>query len=269
MSYYKDKRIWITGASSGIGRHLAEKLLASDARLVLTARREELLSELRENAPKPENSVVLPADLSELDSIPALCSNAWNAFNGIDILILNAGVSQRSLFRDTGFSTGERLFTINFFSHVRIIHELMPGFEKQGGAQIVGVTSLSALIPSPLRSYYSSAKHALQGFYGTLAAESYDSGIHVSIVVPGFIRTGISYSALKGDGEAFGRLDALQQKGADPARSADRILRKVAGRKRIIHVGYPLNARIARFLGRFFPGILFRILRNMREVKES
>ena len=268
MNYFKDKRIWITGASSGIGRLMAEKLLAAGSRIVVTARREKLLNEIAELPEGPDRVAVVPGDVSRFDTVSALCAEAWRAFGGLDIVILNAGVSQRSLFKDTDFTTGCRLFDINFFSHAKIIHEILPLMERQGKGHIVGISSLSGLIASPLRIYYSSAKHALHGFYDTLRTELYNTDINISLVVPGFIRTDISRSALNGTGEPFGRNDSLQKNGASPEKAADKILRQIAAKKREIYVGYPLNARIARFLGKFFPGILARILSSMTEVKE-
>ncbi|HAK44806.1 MAG TPA: short-chain dehydrogenase [Spirochaeta sp.] len=266
MEYYNDRRIWITGASSGIGLALTEELAKSGAKLVITARRESLLNEIKESSPRPENIHVLPGDLSEIDKLNDISTRAWDAFGGLDMAIMNAGVSQRSLFREMEFETGRKLFDINFFAHAGIMHELLPRFEKQGSGHIAAVTSLSALIPSPLRIYYSSAKHALHGFYETLRTESWNSGVRVSLIIPGFIKTDISYKAVTGDGKAFGALDPLQKAGSSPAEAALKILKQLKKQKREIYVGYTPNAAIARFLGKFFPALLSKILRNMTSV---
>ncbi|MDC7227581.1 MAG: SDR family NAD(P)-dependent oxidoreductase [Spirochaetales bacterium] len=266
MNYYNDKRIWITGASSGIGKALAEILVTQGARLVLTARRKNLLEEIRTAAPETAEVSILDADLADIDALPEVCRKAWDEYSGLDIIIMNAGVSQRSLFRDMDFETGRNLFDINFFTHTKIMHELLPRLEAQGHGRIAAVTSLSGHIPSPLRIYYSSAKHALHGFYETLAAETWTSGIRVSMIIPGFVRTNISYNAVDGEGRAFGKLDPLQKSGADPSSAAKKILNKLERGKREIYVGYTTNAAVARFLGRVAPGLLLRILRNMKEV---
>ena len=266
MEYYNDRRIWITGASTGIGKALTEELIKSGARLVITARRENLLKELKDASANPHNVHVLPADLSEIDKLNEICLNAWNAFGGLDMIILNAGVSQRSLFRDMNYETGRKLFDINFFTHTAIMHQLLPLFEEQGSGHIAAVTSLSGLIPSPLRTYYSSAKHALHGFYETLRTETYNSGLSVSLIIPGFLKTDISYNALTGNGETFGAMDPLQKAGGSPEKAAVKILKKLRRQKREIYVGFTANAVIARFLGKFFPGRLSKILRNMNSV---
>jgi short-subunit dehydrogenase len=266
MKYYRDKRIWITGASSGIGKALVEALVIAGSRLIITARRENLLEDLKNDAAVPENVEILPGDMSELDTLEELSLRAWKVFGGLDMVILNAGVSQRSLFIDTEFETGKKLFDINFFSQTKIISTILPFMKASGCGHIVAVTSLSALIPSPLRIYYSSAKHAMHGFYDTLRVEVCNSGIGVSLIVPGFVKTDISYNSLTGSGAAFGALDPLQKNGASPEKVIRKILRQLSKKKREIYIGYTPNAIIARFLGRYFPGLLIRILRNMNKV---
>lgn len=269
MHNYQDKRIWINGASSGIGKALVTSLISSGARVVITARRTSLLEEIKKTAPNPEKVTILPADLTEIDQLPEVCQQAWDAFDGLDLVIMNAGVSQRSLFKDIDFETGRALFDINFFSHARIMHEIVPRFEQAGQGQIAAVTSLSGYIPAPLRIYYASAKHALHGFYDTLRTEIWNSGIRVSLIVPGFVRTEISQNALLKGGDKFGRLDPLQKNGISAEKAAKKILGQLKKQKKEIYVGYTPNAAIALFLGKFFPGILMKILRNMTEIREE
>ncbi|MBI9101755.1 MAG: SDR family NAD(P)-dependent oxidoreductase [Spirochaetales bacterium] len=263
MNYYQDKKIWITGASSGFGKALTTSLLKCGAKIVITARRKELLEEIKEVSPYSEKVIVQPGDMSDLESLDSLSQRAWDAFKGLDIIILNAGVSQRSFFRDIDYQTGVKLFDINFFSQVKIVRKVLPLMEKQGEGHIVSVTSLSGLIGSPLRSYYSSAKHALHGFYDTLRPEVWGSGIKVSLIVPGFLKTDISYHAVTSNGNEYGKMDPLQNAGTPPEKEVTKILKQLKNKKREIYIGYTLNARIAKFLGKYFPGILSVILRKI------
>lgn len=253
---FRDRIFWITGASSGIGRALALELLAAGASVVLTARRSEPLVEVAATA--PQRSVVLPADLENLEQIEALVEAAHGAFGRLDGLFYAAGVSQRSPGLSTENDVEERLFTINYRAPQRIIKALAPRLGPDGRLVVVG--SLAAYVPTPLRSSYSAAKAAVGAYLESLSVELRRGGLVVTHVVPGFVRTEISRAALQGDGGAHGEMDTNQARGMLPEECARRILRAVAHRRPRHLVALGLKGRLALFLSRWFPGLLQRLL---------
>lgn len=259
MDFYTRKRVWITGASSGLGKELARQMLRAGARVVLTARNTAALEESAAGAPA-DRFRLLPGDMEALDSLPALAESAWQAFGGLDMVIYNAGVSHRSTFIETAPETGGRVLAVNLLSQIELTRHLLPLMVSAGGGHIVSVTSLAGRVASPLRSYYSAAKHALHGFFSALRVETARSGVCVSLVVPGFLKTDISKHALTGDGGFWNRSDRNQLSGIDPARAAAKVLKKLPRHRREIYVGYPLRAALALFLGTRFPVIFDRAL---------
>ena len=205
---------------------------------------------------------MLPGDMENLGVLGGLASSAWETFDGLDMVVFNAGISHRSVFTETEAEVGTRILTVNLLSQIALTRDILPRMEAQGHGHIVSVTSLAGRVASPLRSYYSAAKHALHGLFNALRVETAGSGIRVSLVVPGFLKTDISRHALTGSGGAWNRSDRNQASGPDPVKAAVRVLRKLARGKREIYVGYPPRAALAFFLGTRFPALFDRILRK-------
>ncbi|MBN2050944.1 MAG: SDR family NAD(P)-dependent oxidoreductase, partial [Spirochaetales bacterium] len=167
MEFYRNKRVWITGASSGLGRELASLLVSFGARVILTARSTRVLKELAASAAAErgtEEAVrVLPGDMEKLDSLKELTGEAWKTFDGLDMVILNAGVSHRSLFIDTTPEIRERVLKVNLLAQMEILGVLLPLMVSRQCGHIVSVTSLAGKVSSPWRSCYAAAKHGLHG----------------------------------------------------------------------------------------------------------
>ncbi len=251
--------MWITGASSGLGSELAGLLLQYGAKVVLTARNKTTLDDMAGRF-DDRRVCVLPGDMENLHSLEALAESAWKAFDGLDMVIWNAGVSHRSFFTDTSPEVGRKVLAVNLYSQIELTRYILPGMLQRGTGHIVSVTSMAGRITSPMRSYYAAAKHGLQGFFHTLRAEISGSGIMVSLVVPGFLRTDISRHALAGDGTTWNKNDRNQLLGTEPKRAAQQVLKKLTGRGRDIYIGYPPRAAAALILGTRFPGLFERIL---------
>ena len=190
--------IWITGASSGIGEACAYKYAAEGARLVLTSSSAERLETVAQRCRQigAYDVTVIPYDLTHLDDIATLVDKAWAATEGIDIVMLNAGISQRTNVEDTSMDMVRRIMEINYFAPVAIAKCLLPMMVQRGGGKIAVTTSIAGRFGFPLRCGYSSSKFALYGFFETLQAEYYDRGIRVTIVCPGRVCTNISKYAL-------------------------------------------------------------------------
>mgnify|MGYP002399562442 CR=1 FL=1 len=249
--FFAGKSVWITGASSGLGRALALELGASGARLILSGRDEaELASAARDSGGAAR---LLPFDLEDEAACENAAACALGIFGGLDFVILNAGISQRSIFANTSKEVFKKIMRTNFDSSVEITRAVLPPMIRRGSGSIVCVSSLAGLMGAPLRSAYSASKHALAGFFSSLRTETGKSGVTIHIVYPGFVNTMISRNAFEGDGSRHGALDRLQENGLAPSLAARRILKSLAKGKPDIRVAMDAKARLALFLSRHAP----------------
>ncbi len=259
---YKDKVVWITGASSGIGEALAYEFAGQGARLVLSARRGDVLEQVRLRCADADWHFVLPLDMTDTLSLPLHVQAVLERFGRIDVLINNAGISQRSLIKDTPIEVDRKVMELDFFGPVALTKAVLPQMLKQGSGQLAAVSSVVGLVATPYRSAYAAAKHAIIGFYDALRAEVYDEGLHVAVLIPGFVRTNVSLSAITADGSAHGIVDP-QQETAMPAEAfARRAVAALArGEERIVIAG---KERVAIWLGRLSPALLARVIRKVK-----
>ena len=263
----RDQAVWVTGASSGIGEAVARELGRRGARLVLSARRRERLEALqREIAAAGGHAAdrhrVLPLDLTDTAAIPAAVEAALAHAGRIDVMVHNAGISQRSLVADTVLEVDRRLLEVNFFGTVALTKALLPSMLAGGGGRFVVVTSLVGKIGTPLRSSYAASKHALHGFFDSLRAELWDRGIRVTLVCPGFIKTELPLVALTGDGSPQGRMDRAQRQGYPVERCAAEIARAIERDREEVLIGG--KEKYAVHLKRFLPALFSRIIRKVR-----
>lgn len=257
---YADKVVWITGASSGIGAALAAAFSRAGARLVLSARRTAELEKVRAGCARPDEHLVLPLDMAGGDFDGAVAS-VLARFGHIDVLVNNAGISQRSRVADTVLAVDRRIMEVNYFGVVALTRAVLPVMRRQQQGSIVTISSLVGLVSTPLRSTYSASKHALHGFFEALRAEEHDNGIRVLMVCPGSIRTDVSLHALSGDGSEHGVMDNLIDKGLPPAVCAERILAALAaGRQQVLVAG---SERHAVLIYKLFPALYRRLIRRM------
>lgn len=264
MGSLKNKVIWLTGASSGIGEALTYELVKRGARLILSSRRKDELEKVKGNcdAAAQPNIRILPMDLSSSSTLQLSVEAAVQTFGHVDILINNAGLSQRSFAKETALEVDRKLMEVNYFGPVALSKYLLPYFLKQKGGYFVVITSLAGKFGTPYRSGYSAAKHALHGFYESLRAEMWKDNIAVTMIAPGFIQTPISLSALTGDGMALNQMDNAQQKGKSVKSCARQIANAMERQKEEVYIG---GKEIwAVHVKRFFPKIFSRIIRNAK-----
>ncbi len=263
MSFFQDKVVWITGASSGLGEGLAKEFAAEKAKLILSARRESELERVKKECQKfipEENILVLPLDVTELSNINSEVQRVIQKFGRIDILVNNAGATQRSYVSETPIEVERKIFEINYFSAVGMTKAVLPYMKKQKSGHIVAISSLMGKFGYYRRSTYSAAKHALHGYFEALRMEEIENNIHVSIICPGFIHTNVSFNAITETGKCFGKMDEGQQKGMQPQECAKKILKAVRNKRVEVYLGgYELMAIYAK---RFFPRFFYwRIMR--------
>lgn len=234
MDSEKARTAWVTGASSGIGEALARALSADGWSVILSGRREEALRAVA--AGVGGDTLVLPFEATAYDALPRVVQTAGEWRGDVDLLVNNAGISQRSLGVDTEFEVYRRLMEVDFFAPLRLTQLVLPGMvERQSGA-IVAISSLAGRIGSPLRTGYCAAKHALLGYFEALRAEVETAyGVKVLSVLPGSVRTAVAANALLGDGETRGVSDDNIDNGMDPAEVARLILQALdQGRRELI-----------------------------------
>lgn len=263
MARLKNKVIWLTGASSGIGEALAYALAETGARLILSSRRKEELERVKGNCPPAAQPGVrtLPLDLEKPDTLRLSVEAAIQMFGQIDILINNAGISQRSLAAETSLAVDRKLMEINYFGPVALTKYLLPHFIKRKRGHIVNITSLTGKFGTPYRSGYAASKHALHGFSDALRAEHFKDNIRITMICPGFIRTPLTLSALTADGTPLNKMDAAQYKGRSAKWCARKIVSSIEKRKQEVYIGG--REVFAVYIKRFFPAVFSNIIRKV------
>ncbi len=260
--YFRDKTIWVTGASSGIGKSVAIELSNLSVNLILSARNKEALETVKQACKYPDKVQIVLLDLENHSEIKTRVTEAIQCFGTIDILINNAGISQRSFVNQTNLTVDKRIMDINYLGTIAVTKALLPHFVEKKSGHFVVITSIVGKIGTPLRSSYAASKHALHGFFDSLRAEHYNDNIIVTLVCPGFVTTAISKNALTGNGLPQNKMDAATKNGMYPDVFAKKMLRAVSRKKEEVYIG-GLKERTAVYAKRFFPKILSIILRKL------
>ena len=246
------KVVWITGASGGIGEALARDAAARGAKLILTARRAAELERVRAACADPARVAVHPLDLLAMGDPDAAARAAERHFGPVDVLVNNAGISQRSRVLETSMEVYRRIFELDFFATVALTKAVLPGMVQRKSGHVVVVSSVVGYISSPLRSGYAAAKHALHGFYDAARAEHWRDGVKFTLACPGYVRTNVALNAVDGKGGTWGRNDASIAKGLDPVVCAEKIWRAVEKDRDEVLVG---KEALVVYLKRFLPGV--------------
>ena len=267
-AFWDDKVVWITGASSGIGRSLALALAQCRVSLILSGRDMKRLEDvLKETRSLGSVSVeILPFELADLDAIEQIVDVALSYFGDIDVLINNGGISQRSLAKETAFEVDQQIMDVNYFAPVKLTKTLLDRWSSLEGKQIVVVSSLAAKISLPKRSAYSASKHALHGFFGALRYELSPFGACVILVCPGYVKTDLSWNALTASGDRYKKNDANQKNGMSPDLCATKTLKAIENSKAEVYFG-GLKEISALLISRFFPS-LFRNLMTVLRINQ-
>lgn len=262
MSGFTGKTIWITGASSGIGAALARALATRGARLILSARSADKLEVVRQSCSAPDEHLCLVMDLADQASIRSAWSRLQEMPYEVEILINNAGMTQRALVKETSMEVYRLLLEVNFLAAVDLTRKVLPRMLERGTGQIVAVSSVMGKFASPQRSGYAAAKHALQGFMDSLRAEVHAAGVRVLVASPGFVNTDVSRHALRGDGTFHGKMDPAQAVAISAENCAEQIITAmVKGRAEVFPGG---KERIGLLLNRLSPALLRRVMRKVR-----
>lgn len=260
MNQFKDKIIWITGASSGIGKELAIQLANKGSFLVLSARNELALKALQKTLPNSESHLVLPLDLAKNEHFELLTQQVIQKYERIDYVFNSGGVSQRAAAGATTMEVDRHIMEVNYFGNIALCKAVLPYMRKQKNGYFVVTSSISGKFGFFLRSAYAASKHALHGFYESLALEEEENNIKVTLICPGKINTPISKNALLGDGRKYHEMDHNQATGMSATECVKEILKAVAKNKKEVLIG---NKEIlAVYFKRYWPWLFYKIIRK-------
>lgn len=228
---FAGRRVWVTGASSGIGAGLARAFGRAGAELILSGRKVAALEAVAEAA--GGNAELLPFEATDMAALPGIVERA----GPVDLLVNNAGISQRSLAEDTDFHVYRTIMEVDFFAPVALTKLVLPQMLARGHGHIAVVASVAGKVGSPQRTGYCAAKHAVMGFFDALRTEVAHRGVKVSTIVPGYVATPIATRALTADGSPRGEGADEVDQGISPDEAAAIILDGLAKGAREIPVG--------------------------------
>ena len=255
----KNKVVVITGASSGIGRALAQEFASKGAKLALGARRTELLEELQLEHPETE-ILIQKTDVSLENDCRLLIEETIKRFGQIDVLINNAGISMRALFEDVDLKVIRQLMDVNFFGTVYCTKYALPYLLKTKGS-LVGVISIAGYVGLPGRTGYSASKFAIRGFLDTVRIENLKKGLHVLVAAPGFTASEVRKAALTTDGSQQGETPRDESKMMSSEECAHHIICAIQKRKRELILTFT-EGKLTVFLGKFLPSLLDKLTYN-------
>jgi len=187
--------IWITGASQGIGRACALASASLGAKLILSARSEQLLANVKKecidasvkagHGLEEEDVLILPMDMVDFDQHEEHVQRVITHFGKIDMMVHNAGRSQRARWEHIELGVDKALFDLNVFSVVNLSRLIIPHFQRQGRGTFCLVSSIAGKFGVPYSGSYTGSKHALNGYFAALSMEKVGTGIEVVTVCPG------------------------------------------------------------------------------------
>lgn len=258
---FKNKVVIITGASSGIGKSLAEEFAKNGANIVIAARQYVKLCEITQYLQEKYNvkAVAIQADVTKEEDCKYLIQQATYTMGKIDILVNNAGISMRALFKDLDLSVLKQVMDINFWGTVYCTKYALPELLKNEGS-VVGVSSIAGYKGLPGRTGYSASKFAMNGFLESLRIENLKTGLHVMLACPGFTASNIRNVALNESAVSQGESSMNEGKMMTSEEVARIIVEGVSKRKRsLIMTG---QGKFTVFLQKLFPGFLDKLVFN-------
>lgn len=258
MNAHSGKTAIVTGASSGIGRVIAEALAQAGFTVFGTSR--------RATTNGPARVSMLTCDVTDDESVEALVADVLSQTGRIDVLVNNAGVGLIGGAEESSIAQVQALFDVNLFGTLRMTNAVLPSMRRRGQGRIVNIGSILGLIPAPYSTHYSATKHALEGYSESLDHEVRTFGIRVSLIEPGNTRSGFEQNSLEPDAalaeydraraDAVASMRDMVSTGDDPQVVADAVLRAVtdARPRRRYAAG---RARQVSLLRRFVPAEMF------------
>ncbi|MBR0111596.1 MAG: SDR family oxidoreductase [Bacteroidales bacterium] len=253
-SFFKDKVVIVTGASSGIGLACAKEFGRLGARVVMAARRLEVMESLAPAvSADPDRVLCVRTDVSVEADCKALIDKTVEKFGRIDILVNNAGLSMRAMFKDLDLKVIERLMDVNFWGTVYCTKYALPWLLEAKGS-VVGIISVAGFSALPARTGYTASKFAIRGFLDTIRIEHLKDGLNVLVFAPGYTASNVRNAALTADGSAQGKTP-LEEDKLMPAETVAKALARGLRRRRSVLVLSPLG-RATVWVQKRFPRLL-------------
>ena len=253
---FNGQAVWITGASSGIGAAMARALATDGAHLILSGRNAAALEEVAADC---GNALVLPFDVGDAAARDAAVATAWEwahgRSGGVDMLVNNAGLSQRSLAVDTAFSVYEHIVGIDLLAPIALTQALLPRMAERGEGRFVMMSSVAGKVGVPMRTAYCAAKFGLIGYADALRAETAHLGLKVHVIAPGSVRTNVSRNAMTADGSLRGASDHAIENGIAPEEAVAAMLAAILRDEREIVIARGIEQQMGEL--RRTPDALF------------
>lgn len=259
----ENKVVWITGASSGLGKALARECALQGAQVVMTSRRYDELESVRVGLLKPEQHLSIAADITDEAQVRHAHEQVLATKGRIDWLINNAGLSQRALIEETSMHTERAIMEVDYFSQVFFTKTVLPTLLKQKSGRVVFISSVAGLLGTQYRATYSAAKAAIHMWANSLRAEVAKEGIAVSVVFPGFVKTNVSFNALNGEGKPQGHQDEAIENGLEADVFAERVVESLMVGDEYIVVGGK-KEQLGVLVSRLSPNLLYKMIRKMK-----
>jgi short-subunit dehydrogenase len=256
----ESKVVFITGASGGIGKALAFRFARAGYALAICGRKPEPLMETAEALRAAGARVfAMPADVGVQADCEQFIQSGLKELGRMDVLINNAGMSMRALFRDLDVRVIAQLMQVNFMGTVYCTRYAMDALLASKGS-IVGISSIAGYRGLPARTGYSASKFAMNGFLEALRTELLHSGVHVLTASPGFTASNIRNTALSADGSAQGESPLDEGKIMSAEAVADAIFHAVVQRKRELVL--TSQGKLTVFLNKWLPGFMDKMVFN-------
>lgn len=255
---FRNKVVVVTGAASGIGLAICKRFAEAGAGIGLMDMDASGL-EAAEKALRGYGVQCLgvQCDVSVKDDCMAAIAQFIDYFGGIDVLVNNAGITQRGAFMDTKISVFEKVMAVNFFGSLYCTKAAIQSLVQRQGLIIVN-ESVAGIAPLLGRTGYSASKHALQGLFSSLRTEIRGTGAHVMIVCPGFVETHLQTRALGCDGGVTCHLQSRVGGQQSPEKVADIIYKGALKRKDLLVL--TLVGKLTYWMSRLFPPLYERIM---------
>lgn len=242
----KNKKIWITGASSGIGMKIAEAAAGAGALPFMTARSAESLEQA---AAQISGAVWMKLDVTEQAQVNEAAKRMTAELGGIDVLVNNAGYGKFASVMDARMEDIHGMMEVNYFGLVRCTKAVLPHMLQKRQGHIVNIASLAGMIGTAQSAGYSASKHAVLGFTNSLRQELVGSGVHISAVNPGPVNTAFFDQA-----DPSGQyVDKVKRYMLEPEMVAQAVLKAV--QRNVRQQNMPWSASLGAKLWQLFPGI--------------
>jgi NAD(P)-dependent dehydrogenase (short-subunit alcohol dehydrogenase family) len=260
---FKDKVVVVTGAASGIGAAICQRFAAAGAKIGLLDMDEAGVTAAAARLQGAgADAVGIKCDVADEAQCTAAVAAVIKRFGGVDLLVNNAGITQRSAFVDTKISVYRKVMDVNFYGSLNCTRAAIDSLMDRQGSIIV-IESLAGLTPLLGRTGYCASKHALHGFFTSLRSELRRSGVHIMLVCPGFVNTNLQTRALGGDGQVTAHPQSVVGKPTSAAKVAAAIYQGALKKRHLLVL--TAVGKLAYWISRLTPVLYERLM--ARQVK--